>query len=56
MAKEGDEESGALYFGRSPGGTASAREFTSNIFQKCSQMGQSAHGLQYDDTIPKPHV
>jgi len=56
VARERDEESGALYCGSTRGGTASATEFTSDTFQTCSRMRQSARRLQYDGTIPKPHV
>jgi len=56
VARERDEEFRVLYFGSSPGGTTSATEITSDTFQTYSRMRQSARRLQYDGTIPKPHV
>jgi len=54
VARERDEESGALHFGSSRGGTASATEFTGDTFQTSSRMRRSARRLQYDGPIPKP--
>jgi len=56
VERERDEESGALYFESSRGGTASATEFTSETFQTGCRKRQSAGRLRYDGTIPKSHV
>jgi len=56
VARERDDESRALVFVSSRGGTVSATEFTSDTFQTCSLMRQSAGRLRYDGTIPRPQV
>jgi len=57
VAREGDEESGALYFGSSRRGSSPTRRHTSNCFVTFSQMHQGTRRLQYDCTILvlKPH-
>ena len=56
VARERDEESGALYSGGSRRGSSPARRCASNSFQTCSRMRQATYRLQYDGTIPKPHA